>query len=154
MEVISVRAFNHIGPNQSPAFVVADFCKQVAEIEAEKKEPVIQVGNLEVKRDFTDVRDVVRAYVMLAEQGKCGETYNVGSGHAVFIHDILKGILKLSKVDIKVQRDSEKFRPVDIPVIEADISKLQSCTGWNAEISLAQTLKETLEYWRHDVKEY
>lgn len=153
LEIISVRAFNHIGPNQSPTFVVADFCRQAAEAEAGRKEPVIRVGNLEAKRDFTDVRDVVRAYVMLAEKGKRGETYNVGSGHAVSIRDILEEILRLSGMEIEVRQDPEKFRPVDVPVIEADIRKLQACTGWKAEIPLEQTLKETLEYWRGCVRE-
>ncbi|MCD7841417.1 MAG: GDP-mannose 4,6-dehydratase, partial [Lachnospiraceae bacterium] len=152
MEIMSVRAFNHIGPNQAPMFVVADFCKQVAEIEAGKQEPVIRVGNLSAKRDFTDVRDVVRAYSLLMANGKAGETYNVGSGHAVAIQEILDKVLSLSRVPIQAETDPAKLRPVDVPIIEADTSKLRACTGWERQISLEQTLAETLDYWREQVR--
>ena len=148
MQVVMVRAFNHIGPNQSPIFVVADFCRQVAEIEQGKREPVIHVGNLSARRDFTDVRDVVRAYALLAEQGVAGETYNVGSGQARAIDEILHMILQESEVPIEVKVDPERLRPVDVPVIEADITKLQKLTGWKPEIALTQTIRETLDYWR------
>ncbi len=148
LNVMMVRAFNHIGPNQTPLFVVADFCKQVAEIEAGKQEPIIRVGNLSAARDFTDVRDVVRAYAMLVAKGQPGETYNVGSGHAVVIDEILKMILKNSDKDIRVEVDKSKLRPVDVPIIEADITKLQQVTGWSKEIDLEQTIRETLDYWR------
>lgn len=148
MNVMMVRAFNHIGPNQAPMFVVADFCRQVARIEKGLGEPVIYVGNLSAKRDFTDVRDVVRAYALLARLGKRGETYNVGSGHAVSIQEILDKILKLSDMEIRVSVDPEKLRPVDVPIIEADINKIYNCTGWQPVISLEQTLEETLNYWR------
>ncbi|MCC8049986.1 MAG: GDP-mannose 4,6-dehydratase [Clostridiales bacterium] len=153
MEIMSVRAFNHIGPNQAPMFVVADFCKQVAEIEAGKQEPVIRVGNLSAKRDFTDVRDVVRAYSLLMSHGKAGETYNVGSGHAVAIQEILEKVLKLSRVPIHAETDPAKLRPVDVPIIEADTTKLCACTGWERQIPLEQTLAETLDYWRKRVTE-
>ena len=151
MDIVMVRAFNHIGPKQAPLFVVADFCKQVAEIEKGLRESVIKVGNLSAKRDFTDVRDVVRAYTSLIEKGKTGETYNVGSGRAVSIDDILKTILSHSTTDIKVEVDKERLRPVDVPIIEADISKLRECTGWNRHIPLENTIKDTLEYWRNQV---
>ncbi|MCD7761642.1 MAG: GDP-mannose 4,6-dehydratase [Lachnospiraceae bacterium] len=153
MEIMSVRAFNHIGPNQAPMFVVADFCKQVAEIEAGKQEPVIRVGNLSAKRDFTDVRDVVRAYSLLMANGKAGETYNVGSGRAVEIQEILDKVLALSRVPIQAETDPAKLRPVDVPIIEADTSKLRACTGWERQIPLEQTLAETLDYWRERVRE-
>ncbi|WP_342757066.1 GDP-mannose 4,6-dehydratase [Kineothrix sedimenti] len=151
MELMMVRAFNHIGPTQAPIFVVADFCKQVAEIEKGIREPVMYVGNLEAKRDFTDVRDVVRAYAMLIEKGKSGETYNVGSGHAVSIREILELIISLSHQNIKVEIDPNKLRPVDVPIIEADTTKLRKLTGWEPEITLEQTIKETLNYWRERV---
>ena len=153
MDVMMVRAFNHVGSNQSPIFVVADFCKQTAEIEAGLKEPVIKVGNLSARRDFSDVRDVVRAYVELMEKGKAGETYNVGSGNAVEIRKILDMILCRSKKEIQVEVEPSRMRPVDVPVIEADISKLKACTGWKQKITLEETIQDTLEYWRQKLKE-
>lgn len=153
LDIMMVRAFNHIGPNQAPMFVVADFCKQVADIEAGHQEPVIRVGNLSAKRDFTDVRDVVRAYALLIQKGKPGETYNVGSGHAVSIDDILHRILALSNKPIQIEVDERKLRPVDVPIIEADTSRLQEATGWQKTIPLEQTLRETLNYWRTKVLE-
>lgn len=152
MQVVMVRAFNHIGPGQSPVFVVSDFCRQTAQIEAGSKEAVIRAGNLEARRDFTDVRDVVRAYALLAERGKAGETYNVGSGHAIRIGDILKMIVQQSKLPVRVESDPKKFRPLDVPVVEADIGRLQKDTGWEPAISLQQTLRETLDAWRRAVR--
>ncbi len=151
MDVVMVRAFNHIGPNQMPLFVVADFCKQVAEIEKGIHEPVIYVGNLSAKRDFTDVRDVVKAYGLLVREGHRGETYNVGTGRAIAIEDILKMILKLSTVEIEIKVDAEKLRPVDVPIIEPDINKIVGCTGWKPQIAIEQTIKETLDYWRENI---
>ena len=148
MDVMMVRAFNHVGPSQAPLFVVADFCKQAAEIEKGLREPVIHVGNLSARRDFSDVRDVVRAYTLLMEHGAAGETYNVGSGKAIAIREILDIILAQAKVPIEVQVDQARLRPVDVPVNEADVSKLEACTGWKREIPLEQTIGETLEYWR------
>lgn len=149
MDIILVRAFNHIGPGQAPAFVASDFCRQVALIEKGLHEPIMKVGNLGARRDFTDVRDVVRAYGMLIQKGKKGETYNIGSGKAVAIQSILDCILSLSTKKIDVEIDPSKLRPIDIPVIEADTNKITDCTGWKPQIKLEQTLKETLDYWRH-----
>jgi len=151
MDLMQVRAFNHIGPGQDPLFVVSDFCKQTAEIEKGMRKAVIKVGNLMARRDFTDVRDVVRAYYLLAENGKAGETYNVGCGKAVYINDILTMIISKSQVDIAVEVDQSKIRPVDVPVIEADITKIERTVGWVPEISLEQTIEETLDYWREHV---
>lgn len=151
MDVMMVRAFNHIGPKQAPMFVVSDFCKQVAEIEKGIKEPVMYVGNLSAKRDFTDVRDIVRAYSLLIQKGTAGETYNVGSGHAIAIQELLQEILKLSTKDIKVETDLQKLRPVDVPVVEADVTKLVNETGWKREHELKSTLEDILEYWRGTV---
>lgn len=149
MDVMMVRAFNHIGPNQAPAFVVADFCKQIAEIEKGEKEPVIYTGNLSAKRDFTDVRDVVRAYGLLIQKGEKGETYNVGRGTAVAIQYILDSLIAMSKVEIEAKIDPDKLRPVDVEIIEADITKINKITGWNPQIELTTTLEETLNYWRN-----
>ena len=151
MDIVMVRAFNHIGPNQAPIFVVADFCKQVAEIEKGLKEPVIKVGNLSAKRDFTDVRDVVRAYALLVQKGKSGETYNVGSGKAIAIEEILKMIISLTDSDISVEVDKNKLRPVDVPIIEADVTKLTYATGWHRNIKLEETIADTLNYWRLNI---
>lgn len=151
LELMMVRAFNHIGPGQAPMFVVSDFCKQVAEIEKGLREPVMKVGNLAAKRDFTDVRDVVKAYVKLIQAGEAGETYNVGSGNAKAIREILDLIVSMSDSEVKVEIDPNKIRPVDVPIIEADITKIHELTGWKPEITLEQTIRETLDYWRANV---
>lgn len=145
MRIVMVRAFNHIGAGQLPQFVTADFCRQAAEIVCGKRENVIRTGNLSAKRDFTDVRDVVRAYGMLAEKGRDGETYNVGSGKSISIEELLCKIIELSGVSIKREIDPKRLRPSDIPEIRADISKLQRDTGWSPQIELSQTLGEMLE---------
>lgn len=153
MDVRMVRAFNHIGPGQAPIFVVSDFCRQVAQIEAGMQKPVMYVGNLAAKRDFTDVRDVVRAYALLIRHGKAGETYNVGSGYAYAIREVLDLILSLSAAKIQIKTDPNKIRPVDVPVVEADISKLRQAAGWRPQIPLVQTLRETLEDWRAKIND-
>lgn len=153
MDVIIARAFNHIGPKQSPMFVVADFCKQVAEIEKGLFDPVIKVGNLNAARDFTDVRDVVRAYSLLIQTGKPGEIYNVGSGKAISINEILHKVLSLATCPISIQVDEKKIRPLDTPIVKSDITKLVTCTGWSPKIPLEQTLSDTLNYWRSTIKE-
>lgn len=151
MKIICVRAFNHFGPGQLPQFVISDFCRQAAEIEAGRHEPVIRVGNLSAKRDFTDVRDIVRAYGMLAEKGRFGETYNVGSGKAVEIRSILDIILSQTSADISVETDETRFRPVDVPLIQADISKISNDTGWAPKIDIVNTISDTLEFWRSNL---
>ena len=149
LNIVMTRSFNHIGPKQSPQFVVADFCSQVAKIEKGLSGNEIAVGNLSAKRDFTDVRDVVKAYVLLAEKGESGETYNVGSGVSVAVSEILDRILRLSEKDIKVVVDGKKLRPVDVPEIRADISKI-SALGWKRTYDLNTTLRETLDYFRKE----
>lgn len=147
-DIIMVRAFNHSGPGQLPIFVISDFCRQISEIEKGAKAPEITVGNLSAMRDFTDVRDVVRAYRLLSEKGTSGRTYNVGRGKAVMIQDILDTALSMAKCSITVRHDPSKMRASDIPIIEPDVSRIFEDTGWNAEISIEQTIKDTLEYWR------
>lgn len=148
MDIIMIRAFNHSGPGQLPFFVISDFCHQIAEIEKGIHSPEMLVGNLSAMRDFTDVRDVVRAYRLLCENGKCGQTYNVGRGKAVPISDILNTALSLSKCKIEVNQDPNKMRASDIPIIEPNVSKILEDTGWKAEISMEQTIRDTLEFWR------
>lgn len=145
MGIIMVRAFNHIGVGQAPTFVAADFALQIAEIEAGLRPPVMQVGNLAAKRDFSDVRDVVRAYTMLMERGMSGETYNVGSGHAVAIQELLDTLLDLSRESIAVEQDPAKMRPSDVPIIEADINRLNEHTGWEPQYPLRETLSTMLD---------
>lgn len=151
MDILSVRAFNHIGPRQTETFVVSDFCKQVARIEKGLSDPVMYVGNLSAARDFTDVRDIVRAYALLLQKGRSGETYNVGSGHAIPIQEILDKILSYSRTPIQVEIDPAKLRPVDIPSIEADITKLKEDTGWSPSIPLESTIQDVLTYWREQI---
>lgn len=149
LEIISVRAFNHIGPGQAPQFVASDFCRQTARIEKGMQEPVISVGNLSAVRDFTDVRDVARAYRLLMERGISGKTYNVGGGTVCSIQELLDRILALSPASVSVEKDPSRFRPVDAPKICADISEIRRDTGWEPYIPLDTTLRETLDYWRN-----
>lgn len=153
MDIVMVRAFNHSGPEQSEIFVISDFCKQVAEIEKGMREPVICVGNLEAMRDFTDVRDVVKAYRLLGEKGKSGQVYNVGRGRAVKIQYILDTVLSFAEKPIEVKQDPKRMRASDIPLIEPDVAKIYADTGWKAEISMEQTIRDTLDNWRTKLKE-
>lgn len=148
LQLMMVRAFNHVGPRQADIFVVSDFCKQVVRIEKGLQEPVMRVGNLAAKRDFTDVRDVVHAYTRLVQFGVPGETYNVGSGHAIPIQEILDKIVAQSTAQISVETDPAKLRPVDVPIIEADTTKIYNATGWKPTIPLERTIADTLAYWR------
>ena len=149
MDIIMVRAFNHSGPQQLPMFVISDFCRQIALIEKGDSPAVISVGNLAAKRDFTDVRDVVRAYRLLGEKGVSGRTYNVGRGKAVEIQYILDTALSFSQKEIEVKQDPARMRASDIPVIEPDVSRISGDTGWKAEISMEKTIEDTLNYWRN-----
>lgn len=148
LDMIMVRAFNHSGPEQDSIFVISDFCRQIAEIEKGIKSPVISVGNLAAMRDFTDVRDIVRGYRLLAEKGISGQIYNIGRGKATSIQYILDTALSLSTAKITVERDEKRMRAADIPIIEPDITKIQTDTGWKAEITVEQTIEDTLNYWR------
>jgi len=148
LKTIRIRPFNHIGPRQSPNFVVASIARKIAEIEKNKQKPVISVGNLNPKRDFTDVRDMMRAYVLAIDKGKFGEVYNIGSEKSYKISQILDNLLKLSKIEIKVRVDENLLRPVDIPELLCDTTKFKNLTGWRPEINIETTLKDTLDYWR------
>lgn len=148
LDIIRVRPFNHIGPGQSSRFIASDFAKQIAEIEKGLKEPIIRVGNLQSRKDFTDVRDVIRAYMLLADKGNTGEVYNVGQGKSHEAKELLDTLLSFAKVKIKVEVDPAKFRPIDIPEVICDCGKLKQTTGWEPEIPFKQTLQDTLDYWR------
>ncbi len=150
-EYVVARPFNHIGPGQNAGFLVPDLAKQV--VEAEKSGGTeIGVGNLSAKRDFTDVRDIVRAYIALLEKGKNGEIYNICSGWSVSGDEILAGLLKHStNKDLKPVVDQAKVRPVDAPEIYGDYGKLKADTGWEPKIELDQTLGEAMEDWRERV---
>lgn len=147
-DIVRVRPFNHTGPGQKEGFVVSDFAKQIVEIEKGKQEPIITVGNLDAKRDFTDVRDMVRAYHFALEKGISGEAYNLGSDKSVKISDILAMLLSLSTAKVEVKTDPTRFRPIDVPEIICDSSKFYNLTGWKPEIPLETTLKDILDYWR------
>lgn len=151
LPVVRVRPFNHLGPGQSDRFVSSDFAKQIAEIEVGLRPPVIHVGNLEAERDFTDVRDIVKAYHLAVTRGQPGDVYNLGSERAVSIQRLLDLLLAQSRTPIKVETDPARFRPVDIPRIVADCSKFRTLTGWHAEIPLERTLVDILTYWRNRV---
>lgn len=151
MNIVMTRSFNHFGIKQSEIFVISDFCKQVAEIENDLREPVIHVGNLDAKRDFLNVRDVVRAYVLLVEKGRTSETYNIGSGNSYRIGDILNKIISFSSVEIKVEIDKAKYRALDIEKTVADISKLKGELNWQPQEDFDTGLKNVLDYWRKKV---
>ena len=148
MPIVRTRAFNHTGPRRGSVFASSNFAMQIALIEAGQQEPVIQVGNLEARRDFTDVRDIVRGYWLALEQGEPGEVYNLCSGRAVAIRDVLQLLLQLTSAAVTVQVDPRRLRPSDVPVLCGDGSKFQRLTGWRPEIPLRQTLEDLLNYWR------
>lgn len=153
LKITHVRPVNHIGPNQSLGFVLSDFAYQIACIEAGQQEPEIRVGNLEARRDFLDVRDVVNAYRLVCECGEPGEIYNIGLGRPIPIDLILKKLLEQSDVQIAIEVDKTRLRPADIPVLSADSTKLQRKTGWKPEFALERTLGDILHYWRNRVGE-
>jgi GDP-4-dehydro-6-deoxy-D-mannose reductase len=146
-EVIVVRPFNHIGPGQTPNFAVPALAKRI--VEADRRgDSSIAVGNLAARRDFTDVRDVVKAYRMLIESGTPGEIYNVCSGHDVAIEEIATTLLRLAGTSLEFRTDPALTRPVEVPVLRGDPTRLQRTTGWKPEIPLDQTLADVLQYWR------
>jgi GDP-4-dehydro-6-deoxy-D-mannose reductase len=153
LDTVRVRPFNHIGIRQSLGFVVPDFASQVARVEAGLQEPTLRVGNLDAQRDFTDVRDVVRAYHLLALGGQAGQAYNVGSGYAHTVQEVLDFFLGQSKVTIRVEPDPERMRPSDIPRVVCDYGKLHTCTGWRPSFPFEQSLADVLGYWRDQTKE-
>jgi GDP-4-dehydro-6-deoxy-D-mannose reductase len=149
MDIVRTRGFNHTGPRRPPVFVCSDFAKQVVDIEKGLKEPVIHVGNLAAKRDFTDVRDTVKAYFLALEKGKSGEVYNICSEKSWSIQKVLDMLIAKSKKEIKVEVDEARLRPSDVPLLQGDCSKFRNDTGWKPVIPFEQTLEDILDYWRN-----
>ena len=144
LPIMRARPFNHIGPGQNGRFVAPAFAMQIASIEECRREAVINVGNLTAKRDFTDVRDIVRAYRLIIENGRPGEAYNVASGQAYSIRQLLDILLGLSAMDIDVRVDPARLRPVDVPEIRGDASKLRRDAGWRPSLTFEETLQDVL----------
>ena len=148
LHIVRVRPFNHIGPRQSPDYVCANFAKQIAEIEKGVRKPIINVGNLKPRRDFMDVRDVVRGYWLAVQKGQPGEAYNICSGKTISIKELLDKLLNMSPKDIEVKQDPQKLRASDVALLLGDPAKFKRRTGWRPEIPFERTLQDTLDYCR------
>ncbi|MCH8801834.1 MAG: GDP-mannose 4,6-dehydratase [Chloroflexi bacterium] len=148
MAIVRTRAFNHTGPRRPANFVTSSFAKQIVDVETGRTPPVIKVGNLSAIRDFTDVRDMVRAYWLALDKGESGEVYNIASGTGYRIQEVLDMLLDLSHVKVEVKEDPERLRPSDVPVLVGDSTKFRELTGWEPQIPFEQTLEDMLDYWR------
>ena len=151
LPVVIARSFNHSGPRQNDNFVIPSFARQIALIEAGQQKPVLMVGDLSAKRDFSDVRDIVRGYRLLAEKGKPGEAYHLCSGKAVAINDLLRILLSLSHADIEVRIDKNRLRKADIPILRGSHAKATRAVNFTSKIPLRKTLQSTLKYWREKI---
>lgn len=152
LKIVRTRAFNHSGPRRGEVYVDSDWCKQVAEIEKGKKTPIVSVGNLEAKRDFTDVRDIVRAYWLSLKKGKAGEVYNICSGKTWKMKDVLEKIISMGKnKSIQIMEDPKRLRPSDVQLLLGDNSRFVEATGWKPEIPYEKTLEDLLNYWRQRI---
>lgn len=147
VDTIMTRSFNHTGPGQRDVFVLSSFARQVVEIRRGMRSNTIDVGNLDVKRDFLDVRDVCDAYVVLLKKGRTGETYNVCSGKSYKIGDMLREMCRIADVQVTIRVDATRLRPVDMPELRGDPAKMADHTGWSAGIAIEQTLEALLDYW-------
>ena len=148
---VVARSFNHIGPGQHWSFVASGMARQIALIEAGRQEPRLTVGNLAPKRDLMDVRDTVRAYEAMIDRGTPGQTYNVCSGRAIAIGDLIERLVSRSRVPVALMQDPALFRPSDVPLLVGDHSRLTAETGWMPEIDIDRTLTDVLDYWRSQV---
>jgi GDP-4-dehydro-6-deoxy-D-mannose reductase len=151
LRTVVTRGFNHTGPRHGPVLSCSSFARQIAEIEAGLSSPVLYVGDLTTKRDWVDVRDVVRGYWLALEKGMPGQVYNIGSGSTRTIQSMLDMLLALSPVDIQVRQDPSRLRPSDVPILWADDSKFRAQTGWEPQIPFEQTMEDLLDYWRERV---
>jgi len=151
MKIVRTRGFNHTGNRRGEVFVTSNFAKQIVEVEKNLREPVIHVGDLSAKRDFTHVKDMVRGYHMALEKGKPGEVYNLCFGKAYSIKEMLDMLLSMSKVKVDIKVDKERLRPSDVPLLLGDNSKMFKATGWKPKIPFEETLHDTLEFWRERV---
>lgn len=152
LNIVIIRAFNHTGPGQTEHFVVPALASQFAAIERGDKQPEIKVGNLTTARDFTDVRDIVKGYILAADKCLSGEIYNLGSGNVITIKDIVAGLQRLIGIEVKVVSEQAKIRPSDVPILLADNHKFTSVTGWQPTITFTETLADVLEYYRNKLK--
>ena len=152
LRTVRLRFFNHCGPRQSARFVVSSLARQVAEIEAGLRRPRVDVGNLDVRRDFVDVRDAARAYWLAATRGAPGEVYNVAGGRSRSIREVLEHLLTLIEAPVEVVFDPARLRPAELQVLEGDATRFREATGWRPEIAFEQTLADTLDYWRSALK--
>jgi GDP-4-dehydro-6-deoxy-D-mannose reductase len=142
------RAFNHFGPRQNPQFAASGFARRIADIEAGRWEPEIAVGNLEARRDLTDVRDTVRAYRLIAERGVTARPYNVCSGRAIAIGELLELMLSRARTTVRIRVDPRRYRPNDVPLLVGDPARIEAELGWRPEIPIEQTVTDLLDYWR------
>jgi len=148
IKCIVTRGFNHTGRRRGEVFVCSNFAKQIVEIEKGLKNPIIEHGNLDAERDFTDVRDMVNAYWLALEKGEPGEVYNICSGKSIKIKSILQKLIQLSNVKIELKQDPERMRPSDLQILLGDCSKFKEATGWERKHEMKDTLKDILDYWR------
>jgi len=151
MNIIRTRGFNHTGPRRGETFVTSNFAKQIAMIEKGKQDAVIHVGNLDAERDWTDVRDMVRAYLLSVEKCDAGDVYNICTGNAVVVKDMLNMLIGMSKVKVEIKQDPSRMRPSEVPVLIGDNSKFVAKTGWKPEIPFEKTMEDLLNYWRERV---
>lgn len=152
IKAVRTRGFNHTGPRRGEVFVCSNFSKQAVEIEKKKRPPVIYVGNLDAQRDFTDVRDMVRAYWLSLEKCEPGDVYNICTGNAISIRDLLDLVIASSGAQIEVKQDPARLRPSDVPLLKGDYSKFNKATGWTPRIPFKQTLSDIIEYWRQMIR--
>lgn len=148
IRVLVARAFNHMGPRQDPMFAASGFARRIADIERGRWAPEIAVGNLDAKRDLTDVRDTVRAYQLIVERGEPGRPYNVCSGHAIAIRDLLDMLIARAKVRVAIKPDPARYRPNDLPLLAGDPGRIQRELGWTADVPIERTVDDLLDYWR------